>query len=379
MATLQIHTPILATKLYRPPVTDHFVARTDLESRLKTGLGLPLTVVSAPAGYGKSTLISHWLDICDCKSAWLSLDESDSDLRVFLRYVLAAIRSAAPDSCSETLALLGGDSLPPVQNVAIYLSNDLHAFKERLVLVLDDYHRITEPSIHLLLDCLLQHPPRSLHLVIVSRHDPPLSLASLRARNFLNEIRMRDLEFSSEETGAFFRQAVGKEIDPEIIQQLQKNVEGWPVGVHLAALALQTHGDAEGMLRRFGADSRPLQQYLIAEVLSDLPDVVRECLLLTSILRRFNAPLCEAVWGNDVAVKDGFGREFIQNLEKSGLFCVRLDGQRNWYRYHHLFSDLLKLQLEESRGTSRKPSSMRWPEAMKLGPRALWGRLGMNS
>ena len=347
----QYLTPVIRTKLYRPRATADYIVREALEAKLEAGVGLPLCVVSAPAGYGKSTLLGHWLETCELPSAWLSLDLHDNDLRGFLSYFVAAVRSVAQHACPETLKILDADSLPPELVIVSRLSNDLDHLDERFILVLDDYDRIREPAIHSLLDRLLEHPLPGLHLVIASRNDPALSLTSLRARHYLNEIRIRDLQFSQEEMHIFFNQAIGRTIEPAVIARLHKSIEGWPVGVRLTSLALQHQDDTEGFLKQFGADARQMRQYLVREVLSGLTPLIRDCLLSTSICGRFNASLCEAIWCDEGGDQDGSvgGQDFIELLEKSGLFCIPLDEQGHWFRYHHLFGDLLTQQLEGTR------------------------------
>ncbi|NOR40741.1 MAG: hypothetical protein GQ537_05985 [Gammaproteobacteria bacterium] len=323
--------------------------RSALESRMEQGVDLPLTVVTAPAGYGKSTLLSHWLETSKYRAAWLSLDESDNDLQRFLYYFITAIQEAAPSACQNTLEHLEGDNLPPEEIIVSSLGNELHLLKERVVLVVDDYQHIRSIHIHSLLDRLLQHPPRGLHLVIASRQDPPLSLSLLRGSGFLSELRMTDLEFTNEESTRFLKGELGKALESEIIDELHLRTEGWPVGIRLAALALKAHGDAKRLLNGFGAKSQPLQQYLLDEVLSAQPEHLRERLLQSSILDRFNAELCEAVWHRSFENLDDemSGREFIDSLESVGLFCVALDDRQDWNRYHHLFSDFLLQQLKD--------------------------------
>jgi len=345
--------PVNRTKLYRPPVTADYISRDALDASLEQGVELPLTVVSAPAGYGKSTLISHWLETSRYPSAWLSLDESDSDVRVFLTYFVAALQMISADACKETLSIINAESLPSLPFIATQLSNDLDELDERLLLVLDDYHRIRETDINFVLDRLLEHPSRNLQLIILSRRDPALSLSPLRAHHLLNEIRMRDLKFSSEDTLAFLTQVISYPLDTSNIQRLQDSTEGWPVGIRLATLALAHQDNVVDYLNQFGADARPLQEYLVGEVLSAQPPAVQDCLLNISILDRFNALLCDAICNNKAGDKGipASGRDFIEILENSGLFCVALDGQGEWFRFHHLFGDLLQKQLEERRGS----------------------------
>jgi len=344
------------TKLYRPPVTADYVPRDNLNASLEDGVKLPLTIVSAPAGYGKSSLISHWLDTRDSTnaspSAWLSLDSSDSDVRIFLTYFVAALRTVSADACKEIFSIVNAESIPPLPFITTQLSNDLDELDERLILVLDDYYRINDTGINFIIDNLLEHPSRNLHLIILSRQDPGLSLAPLRAYQQLNEIRMRDLKFSSEDTLAFLAKKIEFPLQAENIERLQARTEGWPVGIRLVSLALSHQADIEEYLYHFSIDARPLQEFLVVEVLSGLSAPVQDRLLNISILHRFNSQLCEAVCRNKNEGKGSLasGGDFIEILENSGLFCVALDGQGEWFRFHHLFAELLRKQLEERRG-----------------------------
>ncbi len=340
--------PILRTKLYRSPVTGDYVHREALLARLEQGTALPLTIVSAPAGYGKSSLISHWLQVRDGTDSWLSLDESDSDLRIFLGYFVAAVQNLSADACQDTLGIIQSDSLPPLPVLAAHLGNDLEDLPERMALVLDDYQNVHDPDIHLLLDRLMLHPSSKLHLVILSRRDPTLSLASLRARHRLTEIRMKDLEFSRADTMSFFKRASGLDLEPDVLERVQSNTEGWPAGVRLASLALQERGDSGQFLKNFGAQSPPLRDYLVTEVLSGLSPSTREQLLATAILGRFSASLCEAVWEPEDYSGSNAGAEFIATLEQRGLFHIPLDDQGEWFRFHNLFRDLLRERLDDS-------------------------------
>ena len=332
--------PIVRTKLYRPPVAGDAVTREDLLDRLRDGFHLPLTLVSAPAGYGKSTLISQWLAIHDGPSAWLSLDELDDDLRSFLTYVVAAVRTMFPEACQATFAVANGDELPLVPAVTRILTNDLEAVGERFVLALDDYHRLRDPAVHELVDGLLRYPLRSCHLVILGRRDPPLSLARLRAGNLVTEIRMQGLRFDRQTTAAFLERAAGLAVSGRTLSELHEKTEGWPVGLRLAALALRRRGDLEEFVRALGGGMLHLQDYLLHEVLAEEPPAVREWLAKISILDRFCAPLCETVCGP--------GAGFFPRLSgDAGLLCIALDERGEWYRYHHLFQGLLQRQLRE--------------------------------
>ena len=349
--------PVNRTKFYRPPVSADYVSREALNVSLEQGVALPLTVVLAPAGYGKSSLVSHWLDTSDstntAASAWLSLDASDSDVRIFFTYFVAALRTVSADACKEIFSIVNAENLPPVAFIATQLSNDLDELDERLILVLDDYYRINDTDIDFIINSLLEHPPRNLHLIILSRQDPALSLAPLRAYHMINEIRMRELKFSSEDTLAFMAQTIDFPLQANNIQRLQDRTEGWPVGIRLVTLTLAHQDNIEEYLNHFSTDARPLQEFLVAEVLSGQSVQVQDCLLNISIFDRFNPELCEAVCNNKRDGKDSLvsGEDFIEILENSGLFCVALDGQGKWFRFHHLFAELLQKQLEERRGS----------------------------
>ena len=341
--------PIIRTKLYRPPVAGDFVYRDGLNALLDESSDHTLTLVSAPAGYGKSTFISHWIESRDSPSAWLSLDGMDNDVRVFIVNVVAAVQTVFPEACTETLHLLKATVLPPLPVIAGYLSNDLNTLEGTLVLALDDYHHIDRPGVHELINHLLKHPPEPLQLIIISRRDPPLLLGALRAHNNLTEIRVRDLRFKRSETKAFLEQATGKTFSSATIAHLQQSTEGWVAGLRLAILAVQHHSDADAYLRRFDCDIIGIQDFLIEEVLKKQPPGLVDLMCKTSIFNRFCAPLCEAVGAvladGDEAPVDGSGP--IELLRNTDLFCISLDQQGEWYRYHHMFKEQLQRQLRK--------------------------------
>jgi LuxR family maltose regulon positive regulatory protein len=364
--------PLLRTKLYRPRIDEDIVPRPRLLESLKERRGRPLTLVSAPAGYGKTTLVNSWLDECDCPSAWLSLDEYDSDLAIFLNYVLAAVQSAFPESELKTQAMLNVPSTPPVPVLARSLVSDLERLEPPFILVLDDFHHIQEMAVYELLRQLLRHPPRSMHLVIVTRDDPALNLDSLRAKRQMTEIRLRDLSFTLAETSAFMNDVMGFSIDYTGASRLRDSTEGWAAALRLAALSLRHHENVDELVSHLQADSRYLQNYLVEEVFSHQPPAIQDWLLKTSILDRFCAPLCEAVCLGfaqapssslgtavclDKAQSDGLyadstgaglsGPGFIQWLESANLFLVPLDSRGEWFRFHHLFQHLIQSRLEE--------------------------------
>ncbi len=339
--------PILRTKLHRPALPKDLVRRDALRQRFAESVDQPLILVSAPAGYGKSIFVSDWLESRAGAAAWLSLDEMDCDLRVFLNYVVAAVQTVVPCAFSDTLANLRANELAPVPILTRSLGSDFEELEEPLVLVLDDYHCISEPVIHKLVDNFLKHPPPRLQLVLITRYDPPISLGALRAHNALTEVRMRDLIFTPAETGAFLEQATGERFSSTALENLYKSSEGWVAALRLAVLAVQHRSDADAFLRQFDCNVREVQDYLLQEVLSQQLPATLDCLCRTSILNRFCAPLCEVI-GTGQGDKDAGhldGLTFIRLLEDSGLFSVALDASGEWYRYHHLFQELLQRHL----------------------------------
>jgi LuxR family maltose regulon positive regulatory protein len=341
--------PILKMKLHRPRVPADYVPRPRLMKLLERSCDTPLTLVSAPAGYGKSTLVSAWMDGLDSPGAWLSLDEDDSDLATFLRYFGAAVDSLFPEACRRTQSLLAGAEIPPLSVLSDELIEELDRIEDPFVLVLDDYGYVKRPEIHELLTRILRQNIPTLHLVILTRRDPPLPLASLRARGELVEIRQTALKFTSREASSFLERAAGAPLERDAASKLQERTEGWAVGLRLAAIALQGRDDVDSFLREIGAETRHVQEYLLVEVLSRQLPAVREALLKTSILERLCAPLCQALCAPEC---DGMcgpecdGQAFMERLEESNLFSVPLDDRGEWVRYHHLFRELLRRTLE---------------------------------
>ena len=343
--------PLISTKLHRPSVAPDVVFRNQLCHRLNEGRHLPLTLVSAPAGYGKSTLLGQWLDTLDEPSCWFSIDESDNDPRVFLSYLIAAARTVYPDACKGAFALLKGQEIPPVPVLLAQLTNDLDALPGRLVLALDDYHYIRNPVIHQILSGLLNHPPAPLHLAILSRRDPPIPVASLRGRHLLTEVRARDLQFTREESETFLKRATGREIDESAVDLLHAGTEGWPVGLRLAALALRYRKEERAFVEELGKGGAHLQQYLVEEILTHQPPAMAACLCEASILDRFCASVIEEVCSPPTLEGEGGGRgaDFLRMMKEGGLPCVALDEEGRWYRHHHLFQELLRRRLREIR------------------------------
>jgi LuxR family maltose regulon positive regulatory protein len=352
--------PLLRTKLFVPPVRPGLVSRPRLVERLNEGLpqddhafGCKLTLISAPAGFGKTTLLSEWVQQSGIAVAWLSLDQEDNDPARFLTYVIAALRTI-PDLSDAELgrsALADAESLQPqaIESVLTALINDViqastGGADRPLIFILDDYHVIESQVIDQTLSFLLDHmppPPRGIHLVIAGRADPSLSLSRLRAAGHLTEIRVDDLRFRHEEAAAFLTQTMGLDLSPESVTALEIRTEGWIVGLQLAALSLQReHPDhIPRFIRTFTGSHRFVVDYLVEEVLRRRPPGTRSFLLQTSILDRLTGDLCDSVTGqND-------GQTTLERLEETNLFLVPLDNERRWYRYHHLFAELLRNQL----------------------------------
>ena len=347
MAGKAINDPLITTKLHRPTLDRIHVHRPHLLERLDQRRNRPLTLVSAPAGYGKSFLISCWLESYDTPSAWISLDESDSNLRLFTSYFTKAVETAFPKTFPRTQALINAIDLPPVEVLVTSLMNELDRIKRPFILVLDDYYLIKEIDIHNLIAHLLKHPPTILHLVIVGRRDPPLPISTLRAQSKMTEIRAQDLRFSVAETETLINQLLGIQIDTSVATALAKKTEGWVTGLRLAALSMRQQSDIDPKLLEPHVDAQYVMEYLFSEVFSKQPPEISRYLLGTAVLNRFCGPLCEAVCapGAKSFTCEIGGWEFIDWLKKENIFLIPLDPEKQWYRYHHLFQKLLLKQL----------------------------------
>lgn len=340
--------PLVRTKFYQPPVPENLTPRPRLIERLNQAGTRPLTLISAPAGFGKSTLLSAWLQQWSQPTAWLSLDQNDNDLRHFLAYVLAAIRRVAPEIGTATQTLLDRPVLPPTAVLVANLINDLDAISQDFVLVLDDYYLISNRDIHNLMAALLYHPPRLMHLVIATRHDPLLPRASLLAQGKMAEIRAPELALTLAETAVYLQQTLPTPPDPAIASALHIKTEGWITGLRLAVLSLPFQADADALAAHFQANNRMTMDYLVAEALAQQPPEFQAALLQTSVLDRFSRELCTAVcWPANTANAAENGQKFIAWLEEMNLFLVPLDEEQEWYRFHHLFKDLLHHQLRQ--------------------------------
>jgi LuxR family maltose regulon positive regulatory protein len=360
--------PLLATKLYIPPVRTEVVSRPRLIERLNAGLNRKLTLISAPAGFGKTTLVSEWVHTVGAhrdapQVAWFSLDEGDNDPTRFLSYLIAALQTlgARQGTVGEgVLGALCSPHPPPAEIVLTSLINEIAAIPNRIILVLDDYHLIEAQAIHDALSFLLEHLPPQMHLAIATREDPPLPCARLRARGQLTELRATDLRFSSSEAAEFLNQVMGLDLSAEEITALETRTEGWIAGLHLAAISMQGHEDATSLIQAFTGSHRFVLDYLIEEVLEQQSKSVQAFLLQTAIVDRLTGSLCDAVRFGTAETPNrsaraasslgiaGNGQAILERLERANLFIVALDEERRWYRYHHLFADLLRRRLRQT-------------------------------
>jgi len=335
----------MQTKFFKPRITEGHIPRPRLLEQLDRGRERPLTLVVAPAGYGKTSQVASWLEAVEWPSAWLSLDEEDSDLNLFLSYFLGAIQSIFPDACRETAAMLITADELPIKVLSGTLINELAQITEDFLLVLDDYHHVRDMTVHNLITEILRHSPRALHLVLVSRTNPALKLPSMRAKMQISEVRREDLRFTEVETVAFLKQELRTPITDDFVAALFNRVEGWVVGMRLAVLSLRHRGSLEPSPAHLRGSIAYVTDYLVSEVLEDQEPTIQEYMLYTSILDRFCAPLCQAIVGTNGADIDGQG--FIDWLVASNLFVVPLDNEGRWFRYHHLFQELLRHRLEQ--------------------------------
>src|SRR5919112_1442323 len=336
--------PLLMTKLAVPSTRVSLVPRPRLSERLEEGLGPQLILVSAPAGFGKSTLLGAWaskLSGSGRPMAWYSLDSADNDPARFWRYFFTAIDLLQPGSGKRALALLGSPQAPPIEAILTTLLNELVDLSTDAVLVIDDYHLIESQTIHEALTFLIDHLPPRMHLVIATRMDPPLPLPRLRARGKMTELRAADLRFTPEEAATFLNQVMGLELSAEYTAELEGRTEGWIAGLQLAALAMRGNADVPGFIAAFTGSNRHVVDYLAEEVLGRQPEELQTFLLETSILDRMCAALCNAVSGHTD------GQTTLGRLEQANLFVIPLDDERQWYRYHHLFADVLRQRLHQ--------------------------------
>ena len=339
---------LLQTKLYVPRLRPSLVPRPRLIKTLNQGLTGKLTLISAPAGFGKTTLISSWINALPTggaapssdRIAWLSLDENDGELARFLTYFMAALQRIDPYIGESALPLLQASPLP-LSSVLTTLLNDIAIQAEPLMLVLDDYHAVDSQSIDEAVTFLLDNLPPQLHLAITSREDPNLPLARLRVRGLLTELRAGDLRFTVAETAVFLQEVMGLNLTEEQIAALEARTEGWIAGLQMAALSMRGQEDLSGFIQSFTGSHRFVLDYLLEEVLHQQPEHVQMFLLKTAVLTQLTGSLCNALTGDDD------GQELLESLDRANLFLVPLDNERRWYRYHHLFADLLRQRLSQ--------------------------------
>jgi LuxR family transcriptional regulator, maltose regulon positive regulatory protein len=352
-----VSTQVLATKLYIPPPRPQLVPRPRLIQRLNDGLQNTPSVIliSAPAGFGKTTLLSEWIltltpsplpvrEGLGVRVAWLSLDDGDNDPARFLIYLISALQKVQANIGAELPGVFLSPQPPPLESILTSLLNEMAAIPDPFLLVLDDYHVLDSKAVDQGLTFLIEHQPPQMHLVIATREDPALPLARLRARGHLSELRAADLRFNLSEAAEFLNQVMGLQLSEQDIAALETRTEGWIAGLHLAALSMQGQKDTASFIQSFTGSHQFVMDYLLEEVLERQPERVQNFLLHTSILNRLCGPLCEAV----LLDPSTSGQETLQYLERANLFLIPLDNERRWYRYHHLFADLLRQRLHHS-------------------------------
>jgi LuxR family maltose regulon positive regulatory protein len=355
---------LIRTKLHLPFIRPGLVCRPRLQARIAEGLRGPLTLITAPAGFGKTTLVASCVAGCGMPVAWLSLDKNDNQAGRFLNYLVAALQQADNTIGSEAAQLLAAAHQAPPEAVLTSLINDLDAAGGEIALVLDDYQLINSQAVHEQVAFLLEHCPKTFHLVIATRSDPPLPLTRLRARGQMVELRTADLRFTEPEAAQFLNDFMGLSLDTGSVAVLEERTEGWIAGLQMAALSMRGREDVRGFIEGFSGTNRYIMDYLLEEVLASQSPEIQRFLLYTSILERLTAPLCDAVLANDEGAKRegddrstrseslfaGQSASILEYLERANLFLVPLDDERIWYRYHRLFADLLRTQLQRSLG-----------------------------
>jgi len=346
---------LLSTKLLVPAARSDAVQRARLVARLADGvrLGRSLTLISAPPGFGKTTLLAEWARSAARPAAWLALDEGDNDAGRFVRYVIASLGQAA----GGTIELREDQRLAAPQQLLVHAINALALGGLELLLVLDDYHAIRDFAVHDSIAYLLAHRPPGLHIAIATREDPPLPLARLRARDQLTEVREAALRFDDGEAAAFLTRTMHLDLPAEAISSLTARTEGWITGLQLAGLALRQQSDRGRFVADFAGDDSYIVDYLMAEVLDRAPDAVCDFLRQTSILERLSAPVCDAVTGRDGS------QSMLEQLEAANMFLIRLDNRREWYRYHVLFAQVLRLSLPAQERVELHRRAARWFQA----------------
>ena len=338
---------LLATKFYVPVTSGPLISRPRLTGLLDESLKYPFTLVSAPAGFGKTTLLSAWVQSQEARHprvAWVSLDEEDNEPRLFWTYVLTALNKQQPERFTALLTELQSPQSPPLKHVLAALINLLAEGTDHFLLILDDYQMITEQEVHTTLVYLIEHLPPQLRVIVATRADPPLPIPLLRAKQQALEVRTDQLRCTLEETRAFFDEVVGIHLPDETVQQITARTEGWLVGLQLLGLSLPERADPLTLLEDASGDQRYILDYLTEEVLQRQPQEVQTFLLSTCILEQFSASLCDAV------MQQQGSQQMLHLLERTNLFAVSLDSKREWYRYHALFAEALRYRLERTQG-----------------------------
>jgi len=338
-----VSTPLLQTKLYIPHSQPNLISRPRLIKHLEDGLSRKLTLVSSPAGFGKTTLLSEWIHKCGQPVAWITLDQGDNDPSRFLKYFITAALQKNEAEIGEEIFSALQSSQPPKSDILLTgLLNEITEMTQPIVIVLDDYHVITEPTIQEMLTFIVENQPPQMHLVISSRADPPWPLARLRVHGELAEIRTRDLRFTTDEAATFLNNVMGLKLSPQEVASLEGLTEGWIAGLQMAALSMRGRKDVSGFIESFSGTHRFILDYLVEEVLDQQSLTIQEFLLKTSILESLSGPLCDAVADREDS------QIILTQLEQANLFLIPLDDERCWYRYHHLFADLLRIRLEHT-------------------------------
>jgi LuxR family maltose regulon positive regulatory protein len=360
---------LLKTKTYIPKASGKLVHRPRLTKRLIDSQESKLILISAPAGFGKTTLLVEWIQDLQPSVAWFSLDQNDNDLTRFLAYIILALQGINENFGLSTLEMLHSTKRPPTETILTYLINEAAEDLASFILVLDDYHVITEKSVHDAINYLIDHLPPQAQVVLSTRSDPPWSISRLRARGELVELRAKDLRFTRQEAHQFLGKVLGFDLKEDELKALELRTEGWIVGLQMAALSLQGQDDISGFVKAFTGSNRFILDYLMEEVLERQTPAIQGFLLRTSVLERMSASLCDTLakgketgdWGLETdedadsnlqspissLQSQIFSQQILEHLEQNNLFIIPLDNEREWYRYHHLFSDLLRSRLQQ--------------------------------
>jgi LuxR family transcriptional regulator, maltose regulon positive regulatory protein len=343
--TIDHHMPLVQTKVYGPLKRSDLITRDRLLERLNEGLSGPFTLLCAPAGFGKTTLIAQWIQSMNRSKVWLSLEEYDNELHIFIRLLASALQSAFPEAFHGIGSLLQTPRFPSIKYVVSLFVNDLADFPDDLILVLDDYHVIRNPEIHTLLELLVEHLPPQIHIVLATRSDPPLPIHRWRVKMSLNDLRPADLRFTLEEMEAFLRNELGKDVEKETIASLEDRTEGWIAILRLVTLSLRNISDIPAFMVQLDRHTdHSIQNYLLEEVLAQLTPDIQDILVKTSILEQFCAELCVAI--TDSGISFEHMQATLDRLESSNVFITSPDDRQGWYRFHHMFGQLLKQRLQ---------------------------------